>query len=83
MCLAFWIWLIANAPTVSKPQVTIPYSVFRTQVQAHNVASVTATGETIQGLLRHKITYPVGDSGQTSTLFKTERPVSTTTTSAR
>ena len=75
VCLAFWVWLIAVAPSVSTPRVTIPYSVFRTQVRERNIASVTATGETIQGQLRTKITYPPGTMGQTSTLFKTERPV--------
>ena len=75
VCLAFWVWLIAVAPSVSTPRVTIPYSVFRTQVRERNIASVTATGETIQGQLRTKITYPPGTMGETSTLFKTERPV--------
>ena len=75
VCLAFWVWLIAVAPSVSTPRVTIPYSVFRTQVRERNIASVAATGETIQGQLRKKITYPPGKLGETSTLFKTERPV--------
>ena len=64
VCLAFWVWLIAVAPSVSTPRVTIPYSVFRTQVRERNIASVTATGETIQGQLRKKITYPPGTHGR-------------------
>ena len=56
-------------------QLSLPYSVFRTQVKERNVATVTATGETIQGELRKAIHYPAGDYGQTSKAFKTERPV--------
>ena len=56
-------------------QLSVPYSVFRAQVQDRNVAVVTATGETIKGELRTAIHYPAGDHGQTSKAFTTERPV--------
>ncbi len=83
-----WIWwvilllLIANWTLVatlspsgsSAVQLNLPYSVFRTQVQTHNVASVTATGQTIQGELREAIKYPETQTGRTSKQFKTERP---------
>ncbi len=75
ICLAFWIWLIAQGPKITAPRLSIPYSVFRTEMREHNVASVTATGETIQGQLRSKITYPQDSTGETSALFATERPV--------
>jgi cell division protease FtsH len=70
-------WVIASTlPTRSSPtRLTIPYSVFRTQVQKRNVATVTATGETIQGELRTAIRYPIGKTGKSSKDFKAERPV--------
>jgi cell division protease FtsH len=70
-------WVIAStlSSKSSPTRLKIPYSVFRTQVQDRNVATVTATGETIQGGLRTAIHYPVGKTGKSSKEFKTERPV--------
>ena len=70
-------WVVAGSlvSNTAPTRLTIPYSTFRTQVKDHNVAQVTATGETIQGTLRASIHYPAGTTGATSKLFKTERPV--------
>jgi cell division protease FtsH len=85
-----WIWfaavlllivnwaLLLSLSSNTKPgasRLNLPYSVFRGQVQEQNVASVTATGESIQGELRRAIRYPGGSTGQTSREFKTERPI--------
>jgi cell division protease FtsH len=85
-----WIWWVAvlllilnwtlvgvfgSSSTLSSVRVSLPYSVFRAQVQEHNVASVTATGNSIQGELRTGIRYPPGSQGRFSKEFKTERPI--------
>ena len=75
-----WILVLAYQPS-SQPRITVPYSYFTQQIQASNVASVTAQASTIQGTFRHAITYPAHSgttsSGQKSTpttLFTTTRP---------
>ncbi|MGO9954485.1 MAG: ATP-dependent zinc metalloprotease FtsH [Solirubrobacteraceae bacterium] len=67
-----WILVLAYQPT-TPAQVTVPYSYFVSQIEQRNVASVNAQGSTIQGTMRHSITYP-GQNGTTSTLFVTNRP---------
>ncbi|MBV8220256.1 MAG: cell division protein FtsH, partial [Solirubrobacterales bacterium] len=64
-----WFLVLAYQPT-SQTRVTVPYSYFLGQVQAHNVAIVTAQGSTIDGTVRHWITY----NGTRTGLFKTTRP---------
>ncbi|MGB8879226.1 MAG: ATP-dependent metallopeptidase FtsH/Yme1/Tma family protein, partial [Solirubrobacteraceae bacterium] len=59
-----WILVLAYQPS-SQPRITVPYSYFTQQIQASNVASVTAQASTIQGTFRHAITYPA-HSGTTS-----------------
>ena len=70
-------WVLAGTltKTSTEPLLSLPYSVFHAQVADRNVASVTATGETIDGTLRAEIHYPAGKEGQSSKDFKTERPV--------
>ena len=75
-----WVLVLAYQPS-SQPRITVPYSYFTQQIQASNVASVTAQASTIQGTFRHVITYPAHSgttsSGQKSTpttLFTTTRP---------
>jgi cell division protease FtsH len=70
-------WVLASTLTKNnaEPQLTIPYSLFHTQVQEHNVDRITATGNSIEGQLRKSIHYPEGKQGQTSKEFKTQRPV--------
>ena len=82
-----WMWLIValllivnwvvlgRVSTNAHVTLNLPYSVFRTQVNERNVASVTATGETIRGQLRAPVTYPSGPAAQTAKAFTTERPV--------
>ena len=69
-------WIIASQMQKSggHPRLTVPYSYFRGQAQAGNVAAVSSQGETIQGSFRHVITYPAGKKGKVTHLFRTERP---------
>ena len=68
-----WLLLLLLAGSGGKARVTVPYSYFKQQVQAGNVANVNARGASIQGTFRHAITYPA-QNGTTSTDFGTERP---------
>ena len=70
-------WIIAGQVVLKSgghPRLTVPYSYFRAQAQAGNVAEVNSQGETIQGSFRRVIRYPAGKGGTTTHLFKTERP---------
>ena len=68
-------WLIA---LTIKPQVTnratVPYSAFRAQAQAGNIAEVSSKGSTIQGTFRLALRYPPTSKQRTVRYFKTERP---------
>jgi cell division protease FtsH len=64
-----WLLVLAYQPT-NPTRVAVPYSYFLDQVQAHNVAIVTAQGSTIDGTVRHWITY----DGTRTGLFSTTRP---------
>jgi cell division protease FtsH len=57
-------------------RVQIPYSPnFLAQVENNNVDSISSTGESIQGTLKHAITYPAsGKNAQTTALFATQIP---------
>jgi cell division protease FtsH len=70
-------WAIAGTVTsrTAPTRISVPYSVFHTQVLDGNVAQVTAAGQSIQGTLRKAITYPAGQGGKTASEFKTERPI--------
>jgi len=72
LLLLDWFLVLAYQPS-TVTRVTVPYSYFVSQVDASNVVSVTAQGSTIQGTLRHSITYPA-QNGTTTPYFKTERP---------
>ncbi len=65
-----WALLMSSATTT---RVTLPYTVFTTQLKAGNVATVSTQGASIQGTLRHSITYPA-TNGTTSADFATQRP---------
>jgi cell division protease FtsH len=70
------ILVVALVPTtVREERVTIPYSpTFLGQLRAGNVASIDATGDTIQGKLRAKVSLP-GERGPVqTTLFSTQVP---------
>ncbi len=67
--------VIANVlvPPRAPRTVTVPYNVFLTQVRAGNVASITSTGNTIDGVFHH----PAGASPTTKTIaadFTTQLP---------
>ncbi len=64
--------LIANLAPNGVSRITIPYSTFKAQVEAGNVVSVNATGETIQGHAKKAVSAP--GSTQTSQDFQTQRP---------
>jgi cell division protease FtsH len=65
-----WALLMSSATTT---RVTLPYTVFTKQLKAGNVATVSTQGASIQGTLRHSITYPA-TNGTTSADFATQRP---------
>ena len=67
-------WVIASRVQVDHDRLTIPYSYFRGQAEAGNVAEVSSTAETIQGEFRRDVRYPAGKDGRKTHLFKTERP---------
>ena len=63
--------------------ITIPYTFFKQQVAAGNVADVTSVGDSIQGTFKAKTTYPPqgtqppaasAPKARTSMQFRTERP---------
>jgi cell division protease FtsH len=79
----FWIFLaillignliVTNLLTsASQPStVTIPYNVFKDQVIANNVVSITSTGDAIVGTTKTAI--KESSSGPSSTHFQTQRP---------
>src|SRR3982074_2519957 len=82
-------WLIALAlfavnyvlvsfilPPSSTQRVAIPYTVFKQQVDASNVAAITATADQIQGRLKQAISYTPPSTGQAVqvTAFSTVQP---------
>jgi cell division protease FtsH len=71
--LALNYWVASTIPD-KKARVEIPYTVFKNQVRAGNVFSITSKGTAIQGLARKPITYPAGKGAHTSTNFQTEQP---------
>ena len=65
--------LISLSIRPASTRVTVPYSFFRAQAQAGNVAEVNSQAATIQGRFRRAVRYPAG-SKKAATTFKTERP---------
>ncbi len=56
-------------------RITVPYTTFRQQADAGNVAEITSQGDAIQGTFKQPVTYPPsGDKQQTSTEFETRLP---------
>jgi cell division protease FtsH len=74
---AFALSLSSHAPT----RVTVPYSYFTAQVEAGNVAGVTAQGATIDGTFRHAVTYPPSSQTPGSQTPSSQSPSSQTTSS--
>jgi cell division protease FtsH len=71
-------FVVANVflPPTSTPRVSIPYTLFTQQVQAANVAEITASGDTIQGRFTQPVDYTASGSSQppSVTLFATVQP---------
>ena len=59
-----------------QPRVTVPFSpYFLNQVQAGQIKSISARGDTIQGTFDTKVRYPPDDQKATpTTLFSTQVP---------
>jgi len=66
-------WFVVSLIPDREERLAVPYTVFREQVIAGNVAEVTSKGDTIQGEFRKAVTYPAG-SDSSDTTFGTERP---------
>ncbi len=69
-------YLVASSVGDRPGRPELPYTVFKQQIEAGNVAEVVSLGDIIQGQFKEPITYPAaGQSGsQTSALFATVRP---------
>ena len=66
--------LVAQLTSGPPKRLDVPYTTFRTQVEAGNVTEVTSRGDGIQGRFRRAVRYPPGADGQTDTRFETQRP---------
>ena len=68
-------WIASSLMLGPEPRTKVSYTFFMTQVDARNVAEITSTGDTIEGLFKQEVTYPLG--GQRSVQvdrFTTQRP---------
>jgi cell division protease FtsH len=84
---SLWLWLaaflilnallgpcLASTPT---DRVTVPYTTFKEQVEAGNVADVTSRGDAIQGTFKQPVTVPLPDQpnkSATGTKFASQKP---------
>jgi cell division protease FtsH len=67
-------WVL-SAMLVRPPERTeVPYTLFRAQVEAGNVASVTGIEDAIDGQFKNPVRVPEGDQTQEVTRFSTRRP---------
>ncbi len=71
-------WFIVSLlPSGQAKRVAVPYTYFRQQVAAGNVADVTSRGDTIEGSFKRPVSYRkpgAKDEPKPSAKFKTERP---------
>jgi cell division protease FtsH len=68
-------WVVGSAILAPTKRLSLPYTTFTSELDKNNVAEVSSKGDTIQGKLRHAITYPPPPAkAKTSNLFQTERP---------
>jgi cell division protease FtsH len=79
----FWMFLLGllvlnwvlSALLVRPPERTeVPYTLFRAQVEAGNVVSVTGIEDAIDGQFKNPVRVPVDDQTQEVTRFSTRRP---------
>ena len=63
-------------PPPTTQRVAIPYTLFKQQVDAGNVAAITATADQIQGRLKQAVSYTPPSTGQAVqvTAFSTVQP---------
>ena len=68
-------WALMQTLAPAPGYVTIPYTLFKEQVQAGNVAEVTSQGDAIQGTFKTQVTYPhEGPDARTALRFATLLP---------
>src|SRR5438309_5382218 len=69
------LWVSSLIPS-GHERIRVPYSpTFLGEVKKGNVASISSSGETIQGEFRHEFRYPpTGSDSKVSKLFNTEVP---------
>jgi cell division protease FtsH len=61
--------------TSSQPRVTVPFSpYFLKEVTAGQVASITTTGDSVQGTFKKKVVFPAASNATPTTLFATQVP---------
>src|SRR5438445_2586360 len=68
-------WALMRAFAPEQTYVDIPYTLFKQQVQADNVAEVTSQGAAIQGTFKKELAYPSdGPNSRSALRFKTLLP---------
>ena len=67
-------WVLSTMLVRPPERTEVPYTLFRAQVEAGNVASVTGIEDAIDGQFKNPVRYPEGDQGQEVTRFSTRRP---------
>ena len=70
-------FFISNLLLGPEDRIRVPYTFFITQLEDENVASITSTGDTIQGTFVDPVEdpeAPTEEDAMTFTLFETERP---------
>jgi cell division protease FtsH len=67
-------WVLSALLVRPPDRTEVPYTLFRAQVEAGNVASVTGIEDAIDGQFKNPVRVPVDDQGQEVTRFSTRRP---------
>src|SRR5919107_5694518 len=67
-------WVLSALLVRAPERTEVPYTLFRAQVEAGNVASVTGIEDAIDGDFKNPVPVPEGDQTQEVTRFSTRRP---------
>ena len=67
-------WVLSMLLVRPPERTEVPYTLFRTQVEAGNVASVIGIEDAIDGQFKNPVRVPVDDQTQEVTRFSTRRP---------
>jgi cell division protease FtsH len=67
-------WVLSMLLVRPPDRTEVPYTLFRAQVEAGNVASVTGIEDAIDGQFKNPVPVPVDDKAQQVTRFSTRRP---------